>query len=244
VHNCLLKPLEEPSTGTMWIICSSEPSKFGATVGKAILSRCTQFILEPHSNSDLLKQAIRIAKGEKMNYVLTEDKSVLKSLVKNANGEMRTIGNLMQSLQQYYDGLEDAPEELTAKDLSEVIASTESSDDRLAVELMTSLYGLKFAGVQRALLDVTDQFMFVKKITQISSFLLNRAVVGKHSKIWWTAQNKAVEQATKDMKLSLGTLAAVNARLIKVHAQALTFQLPATDLLSSELYFLIKELAG
>src|SRR6185437_2088642 len=45
----LLKALEEPATDTTWIICSMEPSKFSSTVGKAILSRCTQFVLEQHS---------------------------------------------------------------------------------------------------------------------------------------------------------------------------------------------------
>ena len=65
----LLKPLEEPSPDTLWILCSMDPTKFGSGNGKAIANRCTQFVLEPHSNGELLKQALRIAKGERMRYV-------------------------------------------------------------------------------------------------------------------------------------------------------------------------------
>lgn len=240
----LLKALEEPAPNTIWIICSMEPSKFSSTVGKAILSRCTQFVLEQHSNMDLLKQALRIAKGEGMDYAVTEDKGILKQLVRNCNGEMRTLANLMQGLQQYYDGLEKKPKVLSKQHLADVISSSESSDDRLAVDMMTGLYSLKYAQVQRALLDVTDPFSFMKKVVWIASFMLNVAVVeGKHPKIWWSQSNRDVHTATKKLGLTLGILAAVNATLIEVQSKSLSFQMSATDLLSSSCYFLIKSLA-
>lgn len=245
VHNCLLKPLEEPSSGTLWVICSMEPSKFNSNVGKAISNRCTQFILEPHTNNDLLKQAIRIAKGEKMQYVLTEDKSILKEVVRNSNQEMRTLGNLMQALQQYYDGLEKKPKSLTKEHISSILSSVESSDDKLAIQLMIALYNLKYAKVQRCLLDVVEPFSFLKKLGWLSSFLLNNAVLQgeRHSKVWWSASNRELHTSIKNLSLSLGTLAAVNSKIIQIQAQAASFQIPATDLLSSELYLLIKELA-
>jgi DNA polymerase III delta prime subunit len=242
----LLKTLEEPSKDTMFIICSMEPAKFSSTVGKAILSRCTQFVLEPHSNVDLLKQAVRIAKGEGMNYLLTEDKALLKTIVKNSNQEMRTLANLMQSAQQYYDGMKDKPELLTKEQLSTVLSSTESSDDKLAAAVMSGVYNLKYAQVVKALLDVSDQFMFVKKLGYISSYMLNNAVLNgaRHPKVWASAAAREVMAATKEQKLTLGTLAAVNARIVRIQSQATQFQVPATELLSSELYYLIKEIAA
>lgn len=242
----LLKSLEEPASSTMWIICSMEPSKFSSTVGKAILSRCTQFVLEQHTNVDLLKQAVRIARGESMDYLLDEEKVGLKHLVRNCNGEMRTLANLIQSGKQYYDGLEKKPKKLTKEHLADVINSTEASDDRVAVQLMIGLYSNKFALVQRSLLDVTDPFTFVKKCCWIASFMLNVAVLDgqRHSKVWWSQSNKEVHGATKGLKLSLGTLAAVNAMMVKVQAQSLSFQVPATDLMSSECYYLIKSISS
>jgi hypothetical protein len=202
-------------------------------------------VLEQHSNADLLKQAVRIAKGEKMSYVLTEDKAALKNLVRNCNGEMRTLANLMESLQQFYDGLEDKPKELTKAHLSSIISSTESSDDRLAVDMMIGLYTMQFAKVQRALLDVSDPFSFIKKCCWISSFILNVHVLEgqKHPKVWWSQSNREVLKALEKAEITLGMKAAVNATLVKVQAQSLSFQVPATDLLSSEAYFLIKSMA-
>jgi DNA polymerase III delta prime subunit len=237
----LLKSLEEPAKDTIWIIGSMEPSKFSSVVGKAILSRCTQFVLQQHTESDLFKQAVRIAKGEDMSYLLDEKKLALKHLAKNCNGEMRTLANLMQSTQQYYDGMEDQPEVLSKKDLASIISSTESSEDKLAVQMMTGLYQLQFKKVQRALLEVTDPFSFIKKCGFISSFILNEEVVeGRHPKVWWTQSNREVHAAIKDAGVTLGMKAAVNATIVKTQSQAMSFQVPATDLLSADLYFLIK----
>lgn len=243
---CLLKPLEEPSKGTTWIICSMEPAKLQAsTLGKAILTRCNQFILEPHTEKDLLKQALRIAKGEKMKYLLTEDNKLLKSIARASNNEMRTLANVMQTLQQYYDGLEDKPKRLKLEHISGVLASIESSDDKAALKFMVGVYSRKFAQAQTALLDVSDGFSFIKKLVWMSSFMLNVSVLNgqKHSKVWWSSMNRELHSSTKGLKLSLGDLACVNAHLVKVQAQAASFQVPVTDLLSSEAYYLIKELA-
>src|SRR5690606_3524739 len=59
----ILKPLEEPAKDTIWILCSMDPAKFATGDGRAIANRCTQFNLEPHTPKELLKQAVRIAKG-------------------------------------------------------------------------------------------------------------------------------------------------------------------------------------
>lgn len=242
----LLKPLEEPSPKTLWVICSMDPSKFTTGVGKAIANRCTQFVLEPHTNADLLKQALRIAKGEEMSYVLTEDRKVLKAVVENSNGEMRTLANLMQSLQEYYDGLEKKPKLLSAEHITNVLSSTESADDQLAVDCMIGVYSGDFAKVQLSLLSVADQFGFMKKLTWLAAFMMNVAVLkgAKHPKVWWSAPNRKLKDATADLKLKLDTLALTNATIVRVAAQASSFQIPATDLLSAELYMLIKTLSG
>lgn len=239
----LLKTLEEPSPDTLWIICSMEPEKFGTTrTGKAILSRCTQFILQEPSESDLLKQAVRIAKGEGMSYAMDEERTVLKALVRGCNREMRTLANLMQALQQYYEGLDKKPKKLGTEHLADLISSVESPDDELAADLMIGLYSKQYAAVQRALLDVSDPYSFVKKCAWIAAFMLNVAVVGKHKKIWWSNANRKVHGATKNLKLNLGTLAAVNATMVRIQGQATSFAVPATDLMSSELYFLMDKL--
>lgn len=243
--NALLKPLEEPSKDTTWIICSMEPTKFSTTVGKAIIKRCTQFFLEAPTSSDLLKQALRIAKGEGMTYVLDEERTVLKAVIRSCDQDMRVLANLMQGLQQYYDGIEGKKPKLLGKEhVSAALASTESSDDETALRFLHGVYSKQFNECQLALLDVADSFGFMKKIGWMSQFMLNVKILDgqKHSKVWWSPANRALLAQTKGIGLDLDTLAAVSSRLIKAQAQAATFQIPATDLLSAEAYYLIKEL--
>ena len=42
-QNCLLKPMEEPGGGTIWIVCTTEPNKVLATLRR----RCVSFQLSP-----------------------------------------------------------------------------------------------------------------------------------------------------------------------------------------------------
>lgn len=240
--NALLKPLEEPAQDTCWIICSMDPTKFSSTTGKAILKRCTPFVLDAPTNADLLKQALRIAKGEKMAYVLDEERKLLKDVVRACDSDMRVLANLLQALQQYHDGLENPPKLLKSDDIADIISTVESSDDTLAQNFLTGLYTLDYAKVQRALLEVSDPFQFGRKVLWMSQYLVNVSVLNgeKSNKVWHTPANREIRSKTKGVDFT--TLALVNAHLIRTMAQAMSFALPATDLLSAEAFFLIKEL--
>lgn len=242
--NALLKPLEEPAKDTVWIICSMEPTKFNTTTGKAIVKRCTQFVLDAPTNSDLLKQALRIIKGEQMKYMLDEERTLVKAIVRASNQDMRELANLIQAAQQFYDGLDEKPKLLSPEDLADVIMTVQSSDDSLAHDFLMGIYTQDFGKAQRALLDVGDAFQFMKKVAWMSEFLVNHLVLGgeKHSKVWYSPANKEILAKTKKLNLTLNDLAEVNSRLIRIHAQSLSFALPATQLLSSEAFFMIQAL--
>lgn len=230
----LLKDLENPSPNTIWILGSMEPSKFtGSTVGKAMLDRCIQFHLEPHSNSDLLKQAMRIAKGEKMSYLITEDKALLKLVVKNSDGRARTLANLMQQLQLAYKG-----EPLTADDVATVLDANTIQEDRLAVQFMIGLYTNKYGQAHRATLDVTDQHHFAKQVGWIAKFMLDDCVLNgqRHPKVWASKQAKEVQAEVKNLGITLGTFGAINALVTKVRAEALSYNMTATELLTVAAY--------
>lgn len=242
----VLKPLEEPSKDTTWIICSMEPEKFqSSTVGRAILKRCTQFQLETPTTSSLGKQALRIAKGEGMDYVLDDERSIIKQVVKASNSDMRELANIMQALQQYYDGIQGKkPKLLSADDVGTVFASTVSADEQLAIDFMVAAYSRNYADAYTALLDVQDQFGFVKKLVWIAQFIMGMDVLNgaKHPKLWWNNANKAVFAEVKKLKLNRGFKAAVLAKLLHVQAQAGQFAIPATDLLAAHTYDLFIEL--
>lgn len=247
--NAILKPLEEPAPDTMWILCSMDPGKFKIGDGVAVARRCTQIILEPHTQSDLLKFAKRIAKGENMHYVLDEDGKLLKTIIRASNGDMSTLANVMQSTQQYYDGLEGKKPKLLKKDqISSVLNSIVSSDETLAVTILTAIYCRKFADVQMALLDVSDPFQIMQKMTWANGYVMNKTILGntRHPKVWpSTAGTTLMTNVSKiDGGVSLGTFAAVNEALVNLRAAIMATGVEVPALMSARFYRLIKDLSS
>jgi DNA polymerase III gamma/tau subunit len=235
----LLKPLEEPSPTTIWILCSMEPAKWTTGVGRAMANRCQQFALDSHSEDDLLKQAKRIMKGEEMDYV----EGSLKSIVRNCNGEMRTLANLMQAVANYADGLEKKPKKLDKEALSTVLSTVTPSDDRTATLVLQAVYAGQYKVVVRHLLDVQDGFQFVTKLMWGAQHLLSVAALGgaKHPAIKsWAQMNRDLEKGTAPLKLSLGQLALVNESIVNIKGELLTHGANATELLMARLYRVIK----
>jgi len=237
----ILKPLEEASKSkTIWILCSMDPSKFTSGTGRAIANRCTQFQLEPHTNSDLLKQGMRIVRGEGMSYL---DKEVVKEIVKASNGEMRTLANLVQSVRNYYEGLEGKkPKALDSSAILDVLKSSTASDDTLVAQVVVGALSGKYAQVHRALLDVSEPFQFVNKLMWAVQYQLSAAVLNgqRHPKIWPSQISKAIASELK-VKPTLGQLAALNECVVNIKAQAGNFTVDETSLVSARLYRFIKE---
>jgi DNA polymerase III gamma/tau subunit len=226
----LCKPLEEPGADTVWIICSMEPEAFNAnTTGQAILSRCTPFYLEAPSTKDMLKQAIRITEGEGMHYLVNDD-VLLKQVVRAADGSMRALAKIIQGLQQYYD------------DISSMLVTAESSDDIYAHEYLTALYCKNYPKAHRACLSANDAFQFMRKVKSLSTHMANVcALDGEPSnKVWYNAPNKAIQKSANAIPDEV--IYDVHSRLIPIFAQAMTFTLPATDLLTGSAWNIIKSL--
>ena len=221
------------------------PEKFKTTtIGKAIANRCVQFNLEPHTNMDLLKQARRICRGEGMSYMVDAESKLLKTVVKASNYEMRTLAQLLEACQQYYDGLTEKPNVLSVENISSVLSSVESSEDKLAVDFMTSLFSLNFTHCQLAILDSQDHVGLVNRLGYVSSFLVNYTVLNgkRHPKVWVTQNNKQVLSVVQKQNITLGMLAEVNTRLVECKAKVMQFGVGADSLLSAFAYSTIRKL--
>lgn len=242
--NAMLAALES-SPNTVWILCSMNPEKFKTTtIGKAIANRCVQFNLDPHTNSDLLKQAKRICKGEKMGYMIDEDSKLLKTVVKNANYEMRTLAQLLEACQQYYDGLDEKPKKLTEDSISKVLNSVESSDEKCAVEFMNALFSLNFSTCQVSILNSEDYVGLVNRLSYISSYLVNSTALNgqRHRKVWASQSVKQLLSNLQKKKITLGMLGEVNTRLVECKSKVMQFGIGADALLSAFAYSAIRKL--
>lgn len=241
---CLLKPLEESSKDTLWILCSMDPSKFNTGNGRAIKNRCVQFVLEPHTNKDLFKQAMRIIRGEKMDYLLTEDKGLIKTLIKNANFEMRTLAQILEACQQYYNGLSEKPETLSVENIAKVLSTMQASDDRLAYEYLVGIYKEQYKQAVKAVLNCSDGMALLNKVVYMSNYILNSAVLNgeRNSKVWGTPIYREAQKAIGSV--SLGEIADVNTQLIHLKSEAMQFNTSVDMLMSAYAYEMIKRLQG
>lgn len=239
----LLKPLEDASPSTLWVLCTMDPSKLSTGNGKAIANRCEQFSLSAPSEESLTTYVKRILKGEKMKYA--QSNKIVERIVAQSNFEYRTAANLVQKLQNYAQGLDKLPEKLKSSHVESVFSSAQSSDEDLAVKVLLSVYAGKYRDVMRSLLDVQEGVRFIQLLLDGNSFLLNLQVLQgeKHPGIqWWRQSNRKLAEQTKPMKLTLGQLGQTNERLVETKALINNFTVTPQEALSAKLYLLIKDL--
>lgn len=243
--DALLKPLEDSGTSsTIWILCTMDPGKFQTgTTGPALASRCTQFVLKPHTNEDLMRQAKRIVKGEGFDFLKSTE--LLEKIIEKSESSMRILATRIGAISDYYEGLEKKPKKLDVGTLVEVLEKTEAADDKALVQIVVGTLTGKFAMAQQGILALEDPFMATKKLLWVAQFLLNVAVMPKgtkHPAIKWFGPNRDVFFALQKMKaeLTLGQYAAFNETAVLISQQAASFTVGAENLLSAHLFRFIK----
>lgn len=241
---CALKAIEEPSQSTLWILCSMEPEKFTTGAHRALANRCTQFNLEAPSPKDLYRQAVRICKGEGMDYMFVEDKSLLKAVVYGCNREMRTLAQILQSCQGYYEGLDEKPETLSIEDLQNVLQGADLANEDVASKYLLAIYSGKFTDAVKAVLDVDDGVAFVNTIMRLNNYLLYTMCLAgaRHHKVWPTSQAKKLYAEVKKLKRDIGYFAFTNLKLVELKSKLMSFQVDPESLLTATAYDIISEL--
>jgi len=224
----LLKPLEEPPAGTLFILGSMEPEK----LKQAMKNRASQFVLGAPTREDLTKYVKRIIKGEEMKYMTDE---LIARVVENSNGEMRSAANILESVQQ----MAGTGKKVKADAIEKALASHEDSDDDLAVELLVAIYKRKIGVIYKTLLNVQNGFMFINKLLTMNRFLINNTVLKgeKHKAVWWSKANMEVNKLVKetfreaeiDGEKMLAVMTLVHHELIDLKREAGAFMVQETD---------------
>ena len=225
----LLAPLEQPHPRMTWLLSSMSPEKFqGNKNGQAILSRCTQYHLKPYTSEDLTKQANRIIRGEEMTYM---SKEIRDHVVRECQGEMRTLANLLEGLSNYWGGLPDKgkPDKLSAEDVQHVMQAIVADDEKTAVRLLTALYAKKIGVAQREILSILDGFAVINKMMYINYSVMNDAILkgARHPKVWMTVAAKALKSNLNELGVyNVGSLSRMQTALIDLRGTAQTFAVP------------------
>jgi DNA polymerase III gamma/tau subunit len=233
----LLGALERPPASTTWILCSMEPDKFrGSTVGNAMLSRLTKFNLSKPTEADLMAQAMRIAKGEKMAKFL--DKAVLAQVVQASEGMMREVANLLQCLQLESSSLEPGTK-FTAADVSGVLSSATSADqDETIAAFLTAVYAGQLSTAATHALNVTEGFRFINAMLQAHWTAMNiRFMNGeRHPRLQVYGAAKTLTAFLMATKPASAVMLKIHHELCELKARSQAFAVPEQFLFTDFLY--------
>lgn len=193
--NALLKPLEEPTSTTTWILSSMEPEKFtGTTIGKAILSRCVPLRLKPPTEEDLLVQAKRIAVGEKISKLIGKER--IQKLVESSDKTYRGVAAQLE----VFAALKDDPDAAFEEAMTLGVAYQDTPDEEVISAFVAHIFRAEHTKALRCLFRVKDGVGLLMKLGYYSWFFLGLSSHGGKPPpgLWGSKAMWAAWSACKD----------------------------------------------
>jgi DNA polymerase III subunit gamma/tau len=131
--SALLKPLEEPSEDTIWILCTTDPEKLLST----ITNRCVVLPIKPIEPKLIRQRLKQIVISEKVSMPNKTQAGEALDLISNfAEGQMRKALSQLQSLLGAVQG----GEKFDSKSVMDLYSQSGEADlDSQAVDLMVSM---------------------------------------------------------------------------------------------------------
>lgn len=193
----LLKPLEEPSASTIWMICTTDPQKLPTT----ILGRLQKIQTRTVDAGNMIPRLKTVAEAEALPE-LNDD--LWTAIAERSGGHMRDALTLMEGVAAAIRDTKAAKKgsptvELTDEKLNKILNSVEASavsdTDTQALSVLLHLYGKNLNNVLRACFMTTDWIPVVNKMLQFNEYVLAQAILeeGKPTtfpSIWPTAANR------------------------------------------------------
>ncbi|WP_461210516.1 DNA polymerase III subunit gamma/tau [Desulfocurvus sp. DL9XJH121] len=162
--NALLKTLEEPPPHATFIMATTEPHKFPAT----IISRCQHYIFQRLTQKELEDHLRGVLGAESLGY----DEDAVSLLARRGAGSVRDAMSLMGQV------LALGGERLTASDVRQVLGL---AGREIMFRLLTALHAQDCVGVSEILREVLDQGLdlgfFLRELTECwrNLFLVSQA---------------------------------------------------------------------
>ena len=161
VHNltgpaeqALLKTLEEPPAGTLFILCTTNPEK----LKPAILSRCTLLDLKSVAIDELVERLVVIAQLEGEDFDNKQGRSLLNTIANYSNGQVREAISILEGVIFAKAGSKN----VDLKEVAEQFAAKlETSLDIAAAKTVVAFLKLGLKGIcsQAAIVDSCRQLV-------------------------------------------------------------------------------------
>lgn len=166
----LLVPLEEPSSNTIWILCSTNPEKMLGT----ITNRCTRMALKPIEPDVIVKRLNQIAENESYDLSSENAQDALKVIADFSNGSLREAISLLEGVLYAVESGAD----IDTKDVvSTFVQNSEVDLDKAAASLVAAMMNE----------DIKAAIKFVRKSGNVRG-LVNKSrwlldyIIGKMTK--------------------------------------------------------------
>lgn len=131
----LLKPIEEPPTRTIWILCTTDPF----SLSPAIRGRCISFNLKHPSIKELKKFLYRVSKKEFDENTVTLLKPHLEYIVQQCNSQSRESLSVMSKLAAALTITENRSEDKIIKIINQQIGISPEMDEQVITFILNLL---------------------------------------------------------------------------------------------------------
>ena len=207
----LLKPLEEPGFGTMFILCTTDPQKFTST----LLSRCVKMPVEPPSPEEVTKRLRLIAKREKVEF----PKELFPAITNIARGCVREAVNLLETAANMQAGDPNMDNAALVKGITQA-----AGDDAVsaATRLLLGMYSSKQAVIAKAILSAPDMLKLVNQAIWFNEYLLASLLDTQTSYVFHAPANRefaskakaAFDKAKTDQRTAVNAVLDAQGRLV------------------------------
>jgi DNA polymerase III subunit gamma/tau len=225
-EQAFLKPLEEPPTRTMWILCTTNPEKLKPT----IVGRCKKLPVQLIEPEVMMQRLSYIAKKEGLDLKEREDgKQILRAVADMSNGHMRDGIEMLESV--IYALRENS--KLDAKSImSKVLTAGEADLDKASAYFVASVLNGDLKDVVHQTRAAQNARGLLNKSRWLIQYLLDNAVgLAKYSP--YNAKIFAKIAKENNVKVKLNGLIKLQYTLIEVENRFNTMSIDETVQLQS-----------
>ena len=190
----MLKPLEEPSANTVYMICTTEPYKFKDT----LLMRCAKITVGFPDKEQMAKRLRIIGKREKIEF----DKAVIDACVDASMGHSRESISL---LEQAANIMAADPKAKATEVVKSISGAADVEVQEAARKLLLGLYAESAITISKAVYDVTDMLGTINAAMYFNQYVMGTYIKSQSRQIWHSPHNrefkKRVDDKLPDLKL-------------------------------------------
>ena len=225
--NALLKTIEEPPAGVVFILATTNPER----VLNTIKSRCQKFDFRRISPSDIFQHLSEIAKKESIEYEV----QALKMIAKRSNGGMRDAQSLLEQMNLLPEGItinniQNLLGEVSESELTNLIKSLVENNPQSLIITCNKLYD---AG--------NEPIQIIIGLLNITRDLLLHTTNNKYSDLYYTSDEFREELDKISKTINKSTIINWHNNLRNIEYQIKTsdnprlwFEIHLTSLLSNQ----------